>query len=33
MVFIMLVSLASSLVRVPFHLFRILCVDTYFEMR
>jgi hypothetical protein len=33
MVFIVLVSLASSLVRVPFHLFRILCVDTHFEMR
>lgn len=33
MVFIILVSLASSLVRVPFHLFRILCVDTHFEMR
>jgi len=33
MVFILVVSLASSLVRVPFHLFRILCVDTHFEMR
>lgn len=33
MIFILMVSLASSLVRVPFHLFRILFVDTHFEIR
>lgn len=33
MVFIFMVSLGSSLCRVPFHLFRILCVDTHFDMR
>ncbi len=33
MTFIFMVSFASSLCRVPFHLFRITCVDTHFDMR